>query len=265
MPDAVDKPDGGDAVPELRPADVTDGPELKLPNGVGFRDNGPGLPGGEGEGEVGQLVDPDEQGYKPLGDGVDDSDLFGQAEAGEAEPPSREQVVGWARDVLVEELDSAVDDGDTSEALAADAREAVREYATAEAVKFLKSVDRTAVFRNAAEVTDADVEVVVKALRNAVRKIGVEGVLAVVTQLAGDRETLETLLLMANSSSLPTRVKDLGSRFSRGLLFTGGALMCAAGVNIAFLGNASAETALTNETAIGALIAALAALIKHSR
>jgi hypothetical protein len=86
-----------------------------------------------------------------------------------------------------------------------------------------------------------------------------------VAQLVDNRETLETLLLMTNSSSLPTRVKGLTSRFSKKLLFTGGALMCAAGVNIALLGNASAETALTNETAIGALIAALAALIKQSR
>jgi hypothetical protein len=93
----------------------------------------------------------------------------------------------------------------------------------------------------------------------------VEGVLAVVTQLAGDRETLETLLLITDNSSLPTRVKALGRRFSGGLLFTAGGLMCAAGINIALLGNASAETALSNETGIGALIAALAALIKHSR
>jgi hypothetical protein len=265
MPDAVDRPDAGDAVPELRPADIADAPELELPTGAGYGDDLTRLEGDDTDRDFGQVADPEEQGYEPLGVGADDSGLFDQAEPGEAELPSREQVVGWAREVLVEELDKAVDDGDASEALAADAREAVREYATAEAVKFLKSVDRTAMSRNAAKITDADVEVVVNALRNAVRKLGVEGVLAIVTQLAGDRESLETLLLMTDSSSLPTRVKDLGGRFSRELLFTGGALMCAAGVNIAFLGNTSAETALTNETAIGALIAALAALIKHSR
>src|SRR3984885_96406 len=265
MPDAVDRPDAGDAVPELRPADIADAPELELPTGAGYGDDLTRLEGDDTDRDFGQVADPEEQGYEPLGVGADDSGLFDQAEPGEAELPSREQVVGWAREVLVEELDKAVDDGDASEALAADAREAVREYATAEAVKFLKSVDRTAMSRNAAKITDGYVDVLVHPLRNAVRNFGVERVLGIVMELAGDRESLETLLLMTDSPSLPTRVKDLGGRFSRELLFTGGALMCAAGVNIAFLGNTSAETALTNETAIGALIAALAPLTNPPR
>ena len=85
-------------------------------------------------------------------------------------------------------------------------------------------------FRRAPAITDADVEVVVKALREAVQKVGPEVVLAVVAQLAGDRETLKTLLLIADAPSAPTGVKELVKRFSsRGLLFAGAALACAAG------------------------------------
>ena len=210
----------------------------------------------------GELSDqvPGEEGNGPPGDDLDDRDLFGEAE----ELPSRDQVIGWARDFLVAERDSAADDGDAPEALAAEAREAVRKYATAEAVEFLRSVDRTAVFRRAPVVTDADVDVVVKALRDAVQKVGLEGVLAIVAQLAGDRGTLKTLLLIADTSSAPTGVKELVKRFSsRGLLFAGAALVCAAGVKIGLLGDPSAEAVLGNETAIAALIAAVAALFKR--
>jgi len=246
---AVDRPYEDDARPELPLAHGEDAPELEMPKGASYGDNGSTIessdPADEGFGELDLLVD--------------------QAEAGEEELPSRGQVVGRARDLL-EELDSAVGDGNASEALTADAREVVRQYATTQAVEFLRSVDGTAVFRQAPEVTNADVEVVVKALRDAVQKVGMEEVLAIVAQLAGNRETLKTLILITDTSSAPTRVKDLARRFSsRGLLFTGAALMCAAGINIALRGDATAQTALTNETAIGALIAAVAALFKPSR
>ncbi len=264
MPDAVDRPYEGDAVPEFRPAHGTDAPNLELSKGVSGGDNQrtlePRDSADEGFGES------DGPGYEPLGDGRDELDPFlDRAEAGEEQLPSREQVVGRARDLLAE-LDSAVSDGDTSKPLDADAQEAVREYATTQAVEFLRSVDGSAVFRNAPKVTNDDVEVVVKALRDAVQKVGLEEVLAIVAQLAGNRETLKTLLLFTDTSSAPTRVKDLARRFSsRGLLLTAAALMCAAGIDIALLRDAVAETALTNDTAIGALVAAVAALFKHPR
>jgi hypothetical protein len=259
-----DKPDEGDVEPESQPVPGTDAPNLVVGLSTGHEDGVAPLeaedPADEPFGEL--LPDPviGKEGHEPPAGDRDDGDLLGEVE----ELPSRDQVVRRARDLLVAERDSAADDGDAPEALAAEAREAARKYATAEAVKFLRSVDRTAVFRRAPAITDADVEVVVKALREAVQKVGPEVVLAVVAQLAGDRETLETLLLIADASSAPTGVKELVKRFSsRGLLFAGAALVCAAGVKIGLLGDPGAEAVLGNETAIAALVAAVAALFKR--
>jgi hypothetical protein len=88
----VDRPDEGDAAPELRPADVTDGPKLELPKGAGSSDGQPALTGDETDESFGELADPDKQGYKPMGGGADDSDPFDQTEAGEAELPIRKLV-----------------------------------------------------------------------------------------------------------------------------------------------------------------------------
>jgi hypothetical protein len=236
-----DRLDEGDVEPESLLAPGTDAPNLDVDPSTGHEDEEVTFeakyPADVG---FGGLSDPvtGEEGHEPPGGDRDDGDLFGEAE----ELPSRDQVVRWARDLLAAERDSAADDGDAPEALAAEAREAVRKYATAEAVEFLRSVDRTAVFRRAPAITDADVEVVVKALREAVQKVGPDVVLAVVAQLAGDRETLRTLLLMTDASKAPTGVKELVKRFSsRGLLFAGAALVCAAGVKIGLLGDPSAE------------------------
>jgi hypothetical protein len=58
MPDAVDRPDEGDAAPELRPADVTDGPEVGLPKGTSDGDDGRTLKaGGPADGGFGELYD----------------------------------------------------------------------------------------------------------------------------------------------------------------------------------------------------------------
>jgi hypothetical protein len=269
MPYEVDRPGDDDAGPEIQPVHGTDVPNIEPLKGVSDADDEAILePKDPADGHFGKLTDPvtGREGYGPPGDDRDDRDLFGEAEACEEELSSRDQVVSRARDLLVAERDSAADDGDAPQALAADVREAVRRYATTEAVEFLRSVDGTALFRKAPVVTDADVEVVVKALHEAVQKVDLEVVLAIVAQLAGDHETLKTLLLIADTSSAPTRVKDLVRRFSlRGSLYAGTALMCAAGVKIGLMGNPGAEAVLGNETAIVALIAAVAALFKRSR
>lgn len=269
MPDAVDSPYEDDSGPELGPTHDTDVPNLEqLQGGVSGGDHRGKLesedPADEGFGRP-YDAESDGPGYRLSGEDLAELDFyFDQAETGEEELPSRDEVVDRARDLLAK-LDSAADDGDTSEALPADAREAVRRYATTEAVEFLRSVD-SPVFRKAPEVTDADVEVVVKALRDAVQKVGLEEVLAIVAQLARDRETLKTLLLITDTSSAPSRVKNLVKRFSlRGSLFAGAALVCAAGVKIGLMGDPSAEAVLGNETAIAALIAAVAALFKRPR
>ena len=92
MPDAVDRPDEGDAAPELRSADVTDRPKLELSKGAGSGDGQPALTGDETDEGFGELADSGEQGYEPMGDGADDSDLFDQTDAGEAELPIRKLV-----------------------------------------------------------------------------------------------------------------------------------------------------------------------------
>jgi hypothetical protein len=102
MRDAVDRPDEGSAVPEPRPADVTDGPKLGLPEGAGSRDHGCVLMGDEGDEGFGGPADLDKQGYKLLGDSADDSDLCDEAEAGEAELPIRELVEKSLRETVSE-------------------------------------------------------------------------------------------------------------------------------------------------------------------
>jgi hypothetical protein len=271
MRDAWDGPHEDDIGPELPPVHDPAPPDIEdieqwSKGGASYGDTGDKLESESPE-DAGYERLPDERdgrGDEPSPDDVAKVDrLFDWPEADGEEQPSGEQVAGWARDLFAG-LDNAVDDGGTWEAPAADAREAVRD-APAQAVKFLSSVDTTAVFREAPEVTDADVEAVVKAMRHAVQKVGLGKVLAIVAQLADNPENLETLLRIADTSKAPTRVKDLIKRFSsKPLLYSGAALMCAAGINIALLRNPTAETALTNETAIAALIAAVAALFKRS-
>jgi hypothetical protein len=81
MPDAMDRPDEGEAVPEEgdaapgpRPPYATDTPELELPEGASSGDDGRKLVGEETDEGFGEPTEPqrNEDGHAPLGDAPDE-------------------------------------------------------------------------------------------------------------------------------------------------------------------------------------------------
>lgn len=103
MPDAVDRPDEGEAVPEEGdaepvppPAHATDAPELELPEGASSGDDGRKLKREETDKGFGELTEPQryEEGHAPLGDGPDElwADLvrrFARCKPGKHRPAQR--------------------------------------------------------------------------------------------------------------------------------------------------------------------------------
>jgi hypothetical protein len=81
MPDAMDRPDEGEAVPEEgdaapgpQPAYATDALELGLPEGASSGDDWHKLMGEQTDEGFGDLTEPQryEEGHAPLGDGPDE-------------------------------------------------------------------------------------------------------------------------------------------------------------------------------------------------
>jgi hypothetical protein len=123
------------------------------------------------------------------------------------------------------------------------------------AASFLKSVDRSAEHRVIADFSPAAVDVVVKALSAAVREIGSEAVIAIVRALLEDPELLDLLLLVSKDRAAHGSRLSLGGR-----LRLAAAALLAVGIGVPLLAGPTNEVILTNEIAIGALVATVAAL-----
>ncbi len=107
MPDAVDRPDEGDAASEPRRADV---PDVELPEGT-RSDDGRVLPADEADTGFGELSQPDDEGHEQMGGRADDLFLPQPAEAGEAGLPIRKLVDKSLRETISETCESMVEKG----------------------------------------------------------------------------------------------------------------------------------------------------------
>jgi hypothetical protein len=118
--------------------------------------------------------------------------------------------------------------------------------------------------RDLAGVSAADVEIVIEALREAVRQVGREPVVAIVRGLAADRDRLQALLFIRENPDVPAEAKAEVKKNPRKRLFLAGGLLLAAGIGMPELAGPSTEAILTNEVAAGSLLAAIAALMSRS-
>jgi hypothetical protein len=141
--------------------------------------------------------------------------------------------------------------------------EATVHNALASAAEILDSATAGGLRERPAAFSEADAEIVVDALRECVRRLGSSApVIAVVTELVASPKRLEALLSIRDYPAVADTPTRGGSNdWTRRLMMAAG-LLLAVGIAVPELKIPDAEVILTNELAISALLAALAALLR---